>query len=951
VARLLHDRYYEYAPDRAWDLLTGKIVPLPANAAEVDHDRPSLSALIELLDHGQDGAPRWMVVQRTSESWRDQAEAAATDARRRGYVAMGVDVFLRIRVLMTEEISTRALMLIARPGTPPHRAATALLYAAALSPRPHLLVICCRVRLPASRGALRRTGTPVNTTTVPPLQRASTEWRAAEARAAYGSRPLRLPTRPVSADVAKLIERSHRANDFVRAGRHASAERLLREVSAALVRRGEYWSAASTYIELGQLLLERGNAQGADAAFADAAAHAEQARSTVLASARVWQAAARTDAGQLSAAESLCRAALLTGQLDGAEQARAEATLARVLLWQGRSGEARALSFVDAGDASTPPFAAATAVRVLIECGEIFDAGRRARDLLTNVGTTDPIARVIALGAHLRVLTAAGDLTLATERLGEFAMAARAARSPLRLTRMRLLLVHALRRGGRRSEADMELRTLLRMRAVAPPLLRNAIDRCAKTTPTPNSTRVMVNRPPADAAQLVMLAQHEDDDGRALSVICEFLLRTLSATRVEVWTADAGPATTIVSAGAGVPTRLGGRALEAGIVIGPEPVEAGCEIAAPVRLGSSLMAAVSVRWPADRVAPEKAAGWLTLACAVAAPRVESMLHAKRLVAAAATSIPELVGVSASMAEVRRSIVRAAGAPFSVLIEGESGVGKELVARAIHQSSPRRDRRFCDVNCAALPDDLFESELFGHVRGAFTGAVIDRGGLVEDADGGTLFLDEVADLSARAQAKLLRVVQQQEVRRIGETFSRKVDVRFVSAANRDLRSEAAHGRFRSDLLYRLDVIRIHIPALRERPEDIPLLVHHFWSAAVARVATRATLSHGVMAVLARYHWPGNVRELQNVLAALAVDAPLRGQVRAARLPAAIAGASVVTSGRLSEARMQWERRFVEVALARAGGSRTRAARDLGLTRQGLLKVLTRLGLAAATSLPA
>ncbi len=271
------------------------------------------------------------------------------------------------------------------------------------------------------------------------------------------------------------------------------------------------------------------------------------------------------------------------------------------------------------------------------------------------------------------------------------------------------------------------------------------------------------------------------------------------------------------------------------------------------------------------------------------------------------------------------------------------MGKELVARAIHQQGPRRDRRFCDVNCAALPDDLFESELFGHTRGAFTGAVCDRAGIVEDADGGTLFLDEVADLSPRAQAKLLRVVQQQEVRRVGETFSRKVDVRFVSAANRDLRHEGQHGRFREDLLYRLDVIRIRIPPLRERPEDIPVLTRYFWAAATARMNSHAALSHGVLAALARYHWPGNVRELQNVLAALAVAAPARGQVRGSLLPAVITGATPLSAGRLSTARTQWERRFVEVALARAGGSRSRAARELGLSRQGLMKVMARLQL--------
>ncbi len=183
-------------------------------------------------------------------------------------------------------------------------------------------------------------------------------------------------------------------------------------------------------------------------------------------------------------------------------------------------------------------------------------------------------------------------------------------------------------------------------------------------------------------------------------------------------------------------------------------------------------------------------------------------------------------------------------------EGESGVGKELVARAIHCLSPRRERRFCDLNCAALPDELLESELFGHARGAFTGAITERAGLVEDADGGTLFLDEVVDLSPRAQAKLLRVLQQQEVRRVGESFSRKVDVRIVSAVNRDLRAESAAGRFRQDLLYRLDVIRIRVPPLRERPEDIPLLAQHFWRIVAPRVGTRAVLAHSTVTALAR-----------------------------------------------------------------------------------------------------
>jgi len=348
------------------------------------------------------------------------------------------------------------------------------------------------------------------------------------------------------------------------------------------------------------------------------------------------------------------------------------------------------------------------------------------------------------------------------------------------------------------------------------------------------------------------------------------------------------------------------------------------------------------RWPADRAAPAYARELLETAAAVAGPRLEALQASAQAAAQAVTAVPELIGVSVAIEEVRSAIARAASAPFAVMVQGESGVGKELVARAIHQLSPRRQRRFCDINCAALPDELLESELFGHARGAFTGAVSDRPGLFEDADGGTVFLDELADLSGRAQAKLLRVLQQQEVRRVGETFSRKVDVRLVTAANRDMAAEVESGRFRQDLLYRLDVIRIRIPPLRDRPEDVAILAQRFWQSAAPRVGTTALLTHGVLAALARYHWPGNVRELQNVMAALAVAAPSRGYVRANLLPAAITGATLVVASRLAEARAQFERRAIESALARSAGSRTRAARELGLSRQGLLKMMARLG---------
>jgi two-component system response regulator AtoC len=234
-------------------------------------------------------------------------------------------------------------------------------------------------------------------------------------------------------------------------------------------------------------------------------------------------------------------------------------------------------------------------------------------------------------------------------------------------------------------------------------------------------------------------------------------------------------------------------------------------------------------------------------------------------------------------------------------------------------------------------------LFGHAKGAFTGALVERRGLFEEASGGTLFLDELPDLSLRSQAKLLRVLQQGEIRRVGESFGRRVDVRVVAATNRAMGDEVAGGRFRQDLLYRLDVLRISLPPLRERPTDIPILAQHFWTTAAQRAGTQAALSHSVIAELARYHWPGNVRELQNVMSALAVAAPARGFVRPSLLPPAITGSIAVSAGRLADARRQFERRFIEVALARSGGSRTKAATQLGVSRQGLLKLMARVGL--------
>jgi DNA-binding NtrC family response regulator len=888
----------------------------------MDEPHSLLKPLIEVLTDAREGAPRWVTVETTPAA--DVAalvRRASVDGDARGFVPIGVDAYMQLREVRGGDLADRTLLLIAPPGTKGGVSRRALVHASSQSSRPHVLVAI-------------RSATAVGPNVV------------REARVAYGvAREAPLPE-----EVERHVRRASRAGELTRAGCHAAAERLLREVRGVLTRRKAWSPAASIGVVLGRLVLERGRATDAVAICGDAAGCAEAGGDERgMLAARIWQAAARIDAGQLVAAEAQCRAVLAVNVLPEHEQSRVRATLARTLLWQDRAEEAAELG-LSAVTSTTDldPYVSSTSIRVLLERGKLFEAGQLARELMTLVqASSDPLARVIALTGHLRVLLTIGDLALASERLEEIRQAARAARAPLRLARARVMLVDALRRSGRTSECARELAWLRRISGGAPPLLRAAIDRRlrdrANGRAIAGTRRVWPAGVPAAAPMLVAMARDEDDDRAAVSRILHASAGTLRTSRVDLHSADAGPVTVLLSAGAGLATGLGARVLEAGIAIGPEAHDHGLELSVPVRLGPTLLAALGARWPADRTPPAHAREWLELAAAVAAPRIEAMLASKREEATASVAVAELVGPSACMAEVRRAVTKAAAAPFAALIEGESGVGKELVARAIHQLGPRRERRFGDVNCAALPDDLLESELFGHARGAFTGAVTERAGLFEDADGGTLFLDEVADLSPRAQAKLLRVVQQQEVRRVGETFSRKIDVRIVAAANRDVRREATEGRFRQDLLYRLDVIRIRIPPLRERPDDVPALAAHFWRMAAARVASTAVLTHGVLAALARYHWPGNVRELQNVMSALAVAAPSRGLVRPGLLPAAVTGVTTVRAARLSDARAQFERRFVEVALARAGGSRTRAARDLGVSRQGLLKILGRVGI--------
>jgi len=364
-----------------------------------------------------------------------------------------------------------------------------------------------------------------------------------------------------------------------------------------------------------------------------------------------------------------------------------------------------------------------------------------------------------------------------------------------------------------------------------------------------------------------------------------------------------------------------------------------------VRIGDVVMTGMT----RDAAEARAVATALAVACA---PALRARLDDWQLSRAGESLAGELLGVSPAMRGLRDAVARAAGSSFPVLIEGESGTGKELVARALHRLSPRRDRRWAAVNCAALTDELLEAELFGHTRGAFTGAVGPRVGLLEDAHEGTLFLDEVAELSPRGQAKLLRVLQEGEIRRVGENVSRRVDVRVVAATNRPLAEAARQGTYREDLVFRLAVIRLQVPPLRDRIEDIPLLAHAFWKSVTARVPTQACLAPDAIAALCRAPWSGNVRELQNVMAALAVGGPSRGRITGRLVEAVLAQRS--TTGvtpvpmSLANARLLCDRRMVAASLARHGHQRSAAARELGVSRQGLTKLMERLELDAVAS---
>jgi Nif-specific regulatory protein len=309
---------------------------------------------------------------------------------------------------------------------------------------------------------------------------------------------------------------------------------------------------------------------------------------------------------------------------------------------------------------------------------------------------------------------------------------------------------------------------------------------------------------------------------------------------------------------------------------------------------------------------------------------------------------EIIGQSRAMKELLSQLDKVVDTRVTVLIEGETGTGKELIASAVHYRSRRKAKLFVAQNCAALPENLLESELFGHKRGSFTGATEEKRGLFDIADGGTLFLDEVTEMPLALQAKLLRVLQEGEIRPVGATHTKHVDVRIVAACNRNLEQEVSGGRFREDLYYRLKVFPIRVPPMRERRDDIPLLAGHFLARYTKEIGKPVEgFSQGAMELLMSYDWPGNVRELENEIQRIVIQADPGGFVtpellspRVRRVEGIIAQAGA-TRGTLKEMVEQVEKYFLVEALREHGNNKTSAAKALGITREGLHKKLRQL----------
>ena len=782
-----------------------------------------------------------------------------------------------------------------------------------------------------------------------------------------------------------------RACGLVERGRHAAAERLLRRAVGYLHRRRRLADEARAQLALGRLLLARGRRQGAREAFEESRRLSDAARDTPgVLRALLHLGAADIEEGALPAAESVLRTAEVgaAGAALGDLGRAAALLLARCLFWQGRhddawqlvdesrrlaGGRTDAAAVAERSEAGTsgtgwgaaaaagpdPPGLSAVEAEVGVRIALARrDAGLAARRLAAADearDSQDPLHAGCLIALRLLVQGALGDTNGIKRTAASGLELARRLHAPLAAHEVRLGELEALIEAGARAEASACLRRLsgrsgravsglagLRLHGLAARLqgLESGRARLDVTSEGTVDTEAILR-----ILQHCHEAQSEED---AVAGVCQTVKTALGAGAVSAFALVEGALRLVATAGhRACRPDLAERAAHSLLVVGPEESASGLELAAPVRYGGAAIGALAVRWaPAAAGREARARGIMAAAAAAIGPATAALSSASPGNHDAEPALGDLGGPSATMADLRRQVGRAAAAPYPVLVLGESGTGKELIAKAVHAGSARRARRFCAVNCAALSDDLFETELFGHARGAFTGAASDRPGLFEDADGGTLFLDEVGELSPRAQAKLLRAIQEGEIRRVGENHPRRVDTRNVAATNRLLSDDVRAGRFRHDLLYRLDVVRIVVPPLRERPEDVGPLARQFWREAMRRTGGQAELSPATIAALARYDWPGNVRELQNTLAALSVHAPPRGRVGPSRLPAAIVGSAAHAHGEpltLAEARRRFEERFVRATLARTGGHRTEAASALGVSRQGLAKLIARLGI--------
>ena len=757
--------------------------------------------------------------------------------------------------------------------------------------------------------------------------------------------PESVPARrlPRPAERRSLFTADVRARRLAARGRHAAALRMLHRAVRVLELRRDHREASRCAEQLGWILRDRGRSSDALGHFEKAQALAPDEIDRLRCSIAIG--IGRTDEGRFTAAEAALRSAVTAAEVLACQDVvdRARLALARCLYWQLRYDEAIGLTrgIVSSSlDAST----LALAARIHAARGDLKEAVSTANRACEICDRED--LRTVAATARSKAVAHAslGDIPGAESAARTGLAAAAAAHLPLASLKIRAVLIDAARADPRRNHGRLsgQIRAALE-RVPLPPLLRAqleaTLERVASKTLTtsPGLSHAAID----DVQQLLEKASSAADDRAAVAEVCKTVCDRLHAAGVQV--NDCSRERTLL-ARAGRPWTGDLRIVERTLAASSscwsgsgEPHEA----ATPVKYAGDTIAVIACRWTAAND-PDMAASvqLLRAAALAAAPSIRAVLDRPRH-AAAEPALRDLIGSAAVMDGVRDAMARAARAPYPVLIEGESGSGKELVARGIHRLGPRRDRRLCAVKCAAISEELLEAELFGHARGAFTGAIAERQGLFEEADTGTLFLDEVAELSLRAQAKLLRVLQDGEVRRVGENHPRRVDVRVIAATNRSLEEEAAAGRFRADLRFRLDVVRISVPPLRERQVDIPQLAAHFWDEAARKVDSRASLAPETLVALTRYDWPGNVRQLQNVIASLAVHAPRRGRVLPSLLPAQIVRSTAPTAATFDAAREEFERRFVMAALAQAGGQRGKAARALGITRQGLAKMLRRL----------